>query len=82
MIKEIFAINAEATRLERERCLKAVDDEPEFPGEMPDEVWNAFVADRDMVTKALRLAVRQTKAGIRDRIVNPTGGSNNGDELT
>lgn len=68
-VKEIFAINAEATRIERERCLQAVKDEPELPGDMPDEMWATIAGDRDAITEALRVAVRQTKAGIRERII-------------
>lgn len=54
---------------ERERCLKAVDDEPEVPGAMPDEMWYAIHGDRDAVENAIRIAVQQTKAGIRARIL-------------
>lgn len=68
-LKEIFAINAEATRIERERCLLAVDDEPELPGDMPDEMWVAIAGDRDAMAEALLIVVRQTKAGIRGRII-------------
>lgn len=67
-LEEIFAVNAEATRIERERCLQAVKDEPELPGEMPDAMWNKIAGDRDAITEALRIAVKQTKRGIRDRI--------------
>jgi hypothetical protein len=68
-LKEIFAINAEATRRERERCLQAVDGEPELPGDMTDEMWAAIAGDRDAMAEALRIVVRQTKAGIRERII-------------
>lgn len=67
-IEEIFAINAEATRVERERCLQAVDAEPEFPGDMPDAMWNAIALDRERMTEAMRIAVRMTKENIRKRI--------------
>jgi hypothetical protein len=49
--------------------LKAVADEPEYPGEMPDEMWAAIKDDRDAATKALQITVRLTKRGIRDRIL-------------
>ena len=68
-LKEIFAINAEATRIERVRCLKAVEDEPELRGDMPDEMWNAIAGDRDAMAEALRIVVRQTKSGICERII-------------
>ena len=54
-IKEIFA---------------AVEAEPELPGEMPDEAWKALNKDRDAATEFLRVVVRQTKKGIRDRIID------------
>ena len=68
-LKEILAINSEATRLECQRCLKAVDDEPELPDEMPDEMWATIAGDRNAMEEALRIVVRQTKAGIRERIL-------------
>jgi hypothetical protein len=66
---EVIAIEVEAKRLERERCLAAVSAEPELPGEIPDEMWDAISSDRDAATEALRIIVRQTKEGIRDRII-------------
>ncbi|HSH42968.1 MAG TPA: hypothetical protein VK973_12660 [Arenicellales bacterium] len=68
-LKEIFDINAEATRIERERCLLAVEDEPELPGDMPDAIWAAIDGDLDAMAEALRIVVRQTKARIRERII-------------
>lgn len=63
-----LAATTEATRLERARCLQAVADEAELPGEMPDEMWDYLDGDRDAMQMALRMAVRQTKEGIRERI--------------
>jgi len=54
--------------LELATILKAVDDEPELPGNMPDEMWNAISGDRDAMTEALRVVVRKTKEGIKKRI--------------
>lgn len=71
-LTEIIAISNEATNNERDRCLKAVDDEPEVPGTMPDEMWNAIRDDRNAVENAIRIAVHQTKAGIRERILGGT----------
>ena len=53
--------------------LKAVDDEPELPGDMPEAMWLALRVmveqnDREGMIEALRIAVRHTKSGIRDRI--------------
>ena len=47
---------------------KAIDDEPELPGEMPDEVWEALRSDRAMMETVLRGIVQTTKHGIRNRI--------------
>ena len=68
-LREILFATAEATKIERERCLQAVDDEPELPGDMPDEMWEAIVGDRDATAEAMRVVVRHTKAGIRGRII-------------
>ena len=68
-LKEIIAIANEATKNERDRCLKAVADESEVPGNMPDEMWHAIRDDRDAMENVIRIAVQQTKAGIRDRIL-------------
>jgi len=62
-------VMSEATDIERERCLRAVEDEPELSGDMTDKIWELIAGDRDMMTKALRIVVRQTKTGIRDRII-------------
>jgi hypothetical protein len=64
---KIFKISNEATQNERDRCLKAVDDEPEFPGDMPPEMWRMM--SKIDATEILRRAVRLTKQGIRDRIL-------------
>lgn len=66
--QDIFSINAEAVRIERERCLHIVDDEPELPGPMPDEMWFAISGNREATQEALREAVRLTKKNIRNRI--------------
>jgi hypothetical protein len=53
---------------ERVRTLEAaILDEPEFPGPMPDEMWERVHNDRDACQEALRLAVRLTKQGILAR---------------
>lgn len=68
-LRKILSATAEATKIERERCLQAVDDEPELPGDMPDDMWETIVGDRDATAEAMRVVVRQTKAGIRERII-------------
>jgi len=68
-LAEIIAITNDATKNERDRCLKAVADEPEVPGTMPDAMWESICDDRDAMENAIRIAVQQTKAGIRQRIL-------------
>lgn len=74
----VTQLNGENERLrrmqsetERKPCtiaLSAIAAEPELPGEMPDEMWDVMNSgDRDAVTEAMRIAVRQTKEGIRER---------------
>ena len=48
--------------------LRAIDDEPELPGDMPDAMWDEF-QDRERATEALRALVRVTKRNIRDRVL-------------
>lgn len=54
--------------------LQAIEDEEEFPGEIPDEMYRMLLnADKQTMVEALRIVVRLTKQGIRDRII---GGRN------
>ena len=57
-------------------ALKAVADEPELPGEMPDEVWEALISDRATMETVLRGIVQTTKQNIRDRIERVAQGRN------
>jgi hypothetical protein len=63
----IFAAMRAAILVERKAWMVAVTDEPELPGEMPDEMWSVLRTDRDAATEALRIIVRQTKGGILTR---------------
>lgn len=47
--------------------LQAIEGEPEFPGEMPDEMWEALRNDRDAMTFAFGASVRATKDEIKRR---------------
>ena len=74
-LQEILNINSEAIRMERDRCINAVDAEPELPGDMPKEMADAINEafkneDVDFFINGLRLAVKLTKEGIRERIVS------------
>lgn len=51
-----------------EDAIKAVEDEPELPGRMPDEMWAMINGDRDAIEELLRITVRQTKSGIIERL--------------
>ena len=64
----LLAVNIENERLEAV-MLKAIDDEPEYLGDCPDELWNAINGDRDATVEALRLTVRFTKNGIKERFL-------------
>ena len=56
------------TKITLSAALKAVADEPELPGEMPDEVWEALRSDRAMMETVLRGVAQTAKQNIRDRI--------------
>ena len=51
-----------------EQARAAIEAEPELPGEMPDEMWQAISKDKDAAAECLRIVVRQTKAGIIQRL--------------
>jgi len=52
--------------------IKCVDDEPEFPGDMPDELWEILPAliesGRENTANYLRHIVKETKDNIKERI--------------
>lgn len=56
------------TKITLSAALKAVADEPELPGEMPNEVWEALRSDRATMETVLRGVVQTAKQNIRDRI--------------
>jgi hypothetical protein len=52
---------------------EAVEEEPEFPDQIPEEMWIALkaacaIGDRDTLSQAFRIAVRLTKSGILERV--------------
>lgn len=60
--------------------LKAINDEPEFPGEPPAEMMDALRSGDDaLMIAALRIAVIQTKDGIRERVQEALGVSGRAD---
>lgn len=56
------------TMLAESAVAEAIDAEPELLGPMPDAMWEAINGDRDATMAAMRIAVRQTKAGIKARL--------------
>lgn len=51
-----------------EITLDAIKTEPEFPGDMPDELWDKMNGDRENCTKVMQNSVRLTKQGIIERL--------------
>ena len=64
------------TKITLSTVYKAIDDEPELPGEMPDEVWEALRSDRAMMETVLRGVVQTAKQGIKERIERVAQGRN------
>jgi hypothetical protein len=63
---------APAVNLQRlvscEQARAAILAEPELPGDMPDEMWEAMRNDRQAAVECMRIVVRQTKVGIIRRL--------------
>ena len=70
ILGELIEDPEEAILKEKNRCLQAVNDEPEFPDEMPDYMWEVISHNRDAASELFRVAVRATKTGIINRINN------------
>ena len=47
--------------------LQGIVDEPEFPSDMPDELWEKLDGNRNNVVRVMRNTVRLTKNGITER---------------
>ncbi len=75
-VKEISNLE-EACADERAKTLKeakiaileAIVDEPEFPDEMPEEMWQQINGNKELATIAMRNTVRLTKNGITERLL-------------
>ena len=62
--------------------LRIIDEEPELPGDMSDDLWNRLRGyDRDGLTEALRILVRTTKDCISERILEQVGDKDSTAEL-
>lgn len=51
-----------------EEVIELIKAEPEFPGDMPDEMFALMCKDKDAATEAMRIAVRLTKEGVIKRL--------------
>jgi len=49
--------------------LKAIDDEPEYPGKMPDVMFEMVKNDKSAMEELMRITVRLTKLGIKNRVI-------------
>lgn len=72
MVDEIGRLRSQEV-LSNDIVLKAINDEPEYPGEMPDELWKALkkailTDDKDLILFAFRQTVKDTKNGIIGRL--------------
>lgn len=59
--------------LERKAVIDAIDAEPEYPGEPPEDMYIALTRavkarDMDFIFEAMRITVRLTKQEIRERV--------------
>ena len=59
--------------LEAAVILKGINDEPEYPGEMTDKLWDTLKIafeheDKDLLMYVFRQAVKDTKRGIIERL--------------
>lgn len=55
------------TTILKQALEKAIDDEPELPGQMPDHIFQAVKNDKDAIAEMNRITVRLTKKGIKER---------------
>lgn len=56
-----------------QRALEVINSEPELPGDMPDEMWEAIRNDRNACAEAMRIVVRQTKSNIINNLKSKGG---------
>ena len=61
-------------KIELDLALKAIEDENELDDSMPEEMWESIIMivsnkDKEAMEECLRIGIRLTKQGIRDRII-------------
>ncbi len=68
----------EIEKQERERifalALQSIADEPEFPDDMPNELWEEIKGDREIAQRIMQNTVRITKREITDRFAASSRG--------
>lgn len=52
-----------------DKAIKAVQEEPELSGDMPDILWEKIQKDRESASKICRAIVKETKNGIIKRLL-------------
>ena len=63
------------TKMELQEILKCIEEEPELPGSLSDEIRNILSLiiiqnDVDLLIECLRITVRLTKEGIATRVIS------------
>ena len=53
-----------------EACFNAINDEPEYPGEMPDELWKELNGNKRNTDLALKNTVKLTKEDIIEQLLS------------
>ncbi len=67
--EDIFEISFKAGIREAvESTLQAIKDEPEFPSDMPDELWVEMDGNREVTQRVMQNTVGLTKKGIMKRL--------------
>ncbi|MDH5738695.1 MAG: hypothetical protein OEY77_00050 [Nitrospira sp.] len=65
-IRDVDAVKL--LRREHRAAVRIVKNEPELPGVMPLEMWDAIKSSREVASEALRIAVQKTKRNILDQL--------------
>ena len=72
---KIIGINLNDPEISLSSVIKAINDEPELPGEMPIKMQLIIrkamdKQDLDLIIELMRIVVRKTKEGIIERLTN------------
>ena len=65
---DVEAIQREGRKEVVDIAIQVINEEPEFPGDMPDELWNKIDGTRQQLTDIMRNTARLTKDGIKARL--------------